>query len=1157
MSSSQTLTTSLMGHSPHDAAPDRSAFDLGDRPREIPADIPPNLDVPNKAALDHIQSAQNTFSALSDDYKKQSDREKQSAASALLAQLLANKPASNEPEHPPPQNDPPTGDLQTHNNANDQQQQDLSGLPPLPEASANPPGAIEDNAMEAAWDMNQVSKSDKDLLAEVFQTGNLPHDLNMALGALQSDNTKLDSELDNICSGLLPLGTPKTPKDALAQSDLLAASYFDGHFSSGPTPRIVNYPELPHTEAENSQLGSESIAGSEPRIQAFAKLEFDDGHFYVNTYSFILGRDVRAARAAFQREIHARQARGQSSSGGNKSHTPNRVKHEGSAMIGSVVSDRGGIMGFDPDVPQHFPPQVSWKSSNSSRGEHARPTLHMSAVEVPPTPLETPEITKDYNALAMQSLRSGNDPKPVDTLSLLPSPDACPTIPIHPPAPANGTVATHRGISRKHVKIAYNFDRNLFEMEVIGRNGAFMGADWLAPGQVRPLHSGDFIQIGGVRVRFVLPDVPVGETGAEREESPLPEEEEAVARTAVEEDTKPASDAEAADNMETDGSENSGDDVQARQKKATNESGSKPKASSELSQDASSQPARRRGPGRPPKDGIMSKRERAEIAREQKLAAKREANGGVTPPPSSRGKTGKPGKESGAEDPASIKAEKRKYTKRKKPDGVPGDMVMPSIEGGDVNPEIVLEDTPKPMPVKKRKPSKSPSPDYPPESFYTNEDLAKPPYNYAVLIFDALTESPTPMTLKQIYRALKLKYPYFRFRCETEGWTSSVRHNLNGNAHLFEHAERDGKGWSWKLTPGASVDKEKKRRPSPPPPSHNTSQPPTNIGNNPSYLAPTPGPPFNASPQRPTEHHNPHPFPFAPGNNPFPINGGGPPPAHNSPYSIPNPPQFPIPNALRNNLPPTFAPPTTSTYRSPYASAPPPEILQAQQQQQQRQPPLQPPLPPSIQQQQQQPQPPPHPHPPQSQPQPQQSQQQQMPSSEPYKFQSQPQHGMQSTVPPPANTAPPKPPSPANNPPPNPQYQPQPQHPPHPPQPPPQPQPQPQQSHHHQQQQPSSSTPPQNRPPQPPPPPPSPPPEDPDPEPSFLERANQAIDNFEAVLMEDYEDKEYISKVLRSARDRVLNGAKESSFPGGEPKDESVIIDALRGIIGSLNENEE
>lgn len=69
---------------------------------------------------------------------------------------------------------------------------------------------------------------------------------------------------------------------------------------------------------------------------------------------------------------------------------------------------------------------------------------------------------------------------------------------------------------------------------------------------------------------------------------------------------------------------------------------------------------------------------------------------------------------------------------------------------------------------------------------------------------------------------------------------------------------------------------------------------------------------------------------------------------------------------------------------------------------------------------------------------------------------------------------------------------------------------------------------------------------------SFNERAGKAIDDFEAVLMEDYEDKNYIREVLRSARARVLGEAMESSFPGGEPKDEAVIYDALRNLVGSL-----
>lgn len=71
---------------------------------------------------------------------------------------------------------------------------------------------------------------------------------------------------------------------------------------------------------------------------------------------------------------------------------------------------------------------------------------------------------------------------------------------------------------------------------------------------------------------------------------------------------------------------------------------------------------------------------------------------------------------------------------------------------------------------------------------------------------------------------------------------------------------------------------------------------------------------------------------------------------------------------------------------------------------------------------------------------------------------------------------------------------------------------------------------------------------------SFDERASKAIDDFEAVLMEDYEDKNYIQQVLRSARARVLGKATESSFPNGEPKDEAVILDALRNLIEGLKE---
>lgn len=1049
----------------YDSAPDQSD-DISQRR--------PSLSPPSSAAVkikSEFDNGSAVAAAAANPNPGSAELDKQSAAGALLAQLLAN-PQGTAPSGPPAQSNSDGQFLDTvaakdnrgtganENNTNDVARVSSPKVKVEDSAPSGLGGSPEKipslgDAQLSQQNEGQDHMGDPTLL---LQPGGHDDQTALFLPKISDPAAGLSDPLPSPDqAGPFPFditAAPSNALEALKQHDILTATYLSSQCAD---LSALGYPA-------GLSNGASSIDGPEPRIQAFAKLEFDDGHFYVNTYSFILGRDVRAARAAHQRELRARQAMrssgAQSSSGGNTSHTPNRARHDGSAIMGSVVSDRGGIMGFDPDVPPHLPPEFSRRSSNSSYGGSNAP-LHATPAELQAT---------DYNALAMQSLNNedgSGDPKPVDTLALLPSPDACPTIPIHPPTTLEGSVAGHKGISRKHVKIAYNFDKNLFEMEVLGRNGAFIGADFLQPGQIRPLHSGDYIQIGGVRVRFLLPDVPIGETGADRlEESCLNEDENVPAEEEVKEtaDTPPK--------------------VTKIVLKTKEPDPNKPRPSVEgPSENGEQQPARRRGPGRPPKDGIMSKRERAELAREQKLAARREANGGVTPPPllppSSKPRVAKPVAEGETPLP---KPEKRKYTKRKRPEEMSMDIPIPSTEGGQF--PIVTQPHPEvpPPPVKKRKPSRSPSPNYPPESAYTPEDLAKPPYNYAVLIFDALTEAGTPMTLKQIYRALKLKYPYFRFKCETEGWTSSVRHNLNGNGHLFMHAERDGKGWSWQLRPGASVEKEKKRRPSPPPsqPPPSTAaasshQPMPQMADRHMYANPPPAPMANQHFQFPAVPLNPY---TAPGSVQ----------QHSSPYP---PPQNipPLPSSLQNSLPPAFIP-TPTTYTSPYASDPPPQLVQYQQS-----------LSHQNQQQQQQ----------------QQHQQQQQQHHHHY---HQP-HPQQSSYPP-QNMQP----LPATN------HQPHQMHPP------------------------NSSAPY---------PPPPPPPQNPlinsgvpgpveNQEMSFIDRANKAIDDFEAVLMEDYDDKNYIREVLKSARARALGEATASSFPGGEPKDEAVILDALRNLVGSLKD---
>ncbi|KAI9373724.1 hypothetical protein BJX61DRAFT_368711 [Aspergillus egyptiacus] len=1118
MSSSQTMTAPAVGHRPSEAG--RSMSSLYDYSgsqhspendqHHLPSqqDSPPDSAIRNDSAPDDhhpfdsnglpslsgmatvkSEADDQAFHALSNGQDSQADIRRQSAASALLAQLLGGQQAPGSDSN---QQNGDSGVVNGRDNEQDNEQNQgtehtepgvtedwqsqLGNVPPSAEPT-NGDQTQQPSAAQQHTDDTSVQHSGLPFSTDAH-TGTAPVKTADHIEGLTDPLLFAKPSLDH--SDFFPpldfSTAPETPLDSLQHNEILNGTYM---------PQSGDLTALGYTEGTVHD-GSGSVAGSEPRIQAFAKLEFDDGHFYCNTYSFILGRDVRAARAAHQREFQVRQAmrrsRAKSSSGGNASHTPVRAKPEGSGIMGSVVSDRGGIMGFDPDVPLHMQSHISRRSSNSSHGDTGG-LLHATPAQL--------QATTDYNALAMQSLQESNgDAKPVDPLALLPSPDSCPTIPIHPPATADGSAAGHRGISRKHVKIAYNFDKNLFEMEVLGRNGAFIGADWLSPSQIRPLHSGDYIQIGGVRIRFLLPDVPIGETGADREEEPFVAEAQENAEAPV-----------TAENDQEDTENKDGKPTKLVLK--TKDADGRPGQSMESP--GEQPPVRRRGPGRPPKDGIMSKRERAELAREQKLAARREANGGVTPPPQAKPKAGKttttPGgtapQESAVGESPNSKPEKRKYTKRKKPDGSTMDIPLPSTEGGQFAPDNPPQEYVRPPPVKKRKPSRSPSPNYPPESAYTPEDLAKPPYNYAVLIFDALTEASTPMTLKQIYRALKLKYPYFRFKCETEGWTSSVRHNLNGNSHLFMHAERDGKGWSWQLRPGASVEKEKKRRPSPPPPPAQPPQaPPASV--TPQYM-----PPQNSYGNQPngqqgmtsthfqfssmSSNQYPPPPPPPPPSTATPAPAPAPAPTPTPQHSTPYPPPaqaaasspFPIPSPIRNNLPPAFAQTTPTTYTSPYASDPPPQLLQYQQSQQaqaQAQH-MQPPPPP--QHHQQSPYPPPNPQP--------------LP---PNNHNHQPQSY-------PPNSGPP------------PQHQPQ------------------------QHQQPYSMG--QNNGPTP-----------MDEEASFLERANKAIDDFEAVLLEDYEDKDYIKGVLKSARARALGEATESSVPGGEPPDETVLLDALRNMIKGL-----
>ena len=217
---------------------------------------------------------------------------------------------------------------------------------------------------------------------------------------------------------------------------------------------------------------------------------------------------------------------------------------------------------------------------------------------------------------------------------------------------------------------------------------------------------------------------------------------------------------------------------------------------------------KRKGPGRPPKDGIMSKRQRSQLIKQAKEIERAKAAG---------------------IDPADIPIPsiKPKAPKRKESNAGDGedDGVVETTEHGDGT-MTGLQKQAKPI-----RPPRTPSPEMH-IGDYTEEQLQRPTANYVVLIHEAISSSPTgAMNLQSIYTYIERKYPWYKFKTTTSGWQSSVRHNL-GQHHAFIKDSKEGKGWLWRINPEVSIEKERRKR---------QASPPLNHAPRPSYFLPQSG----------------------------------------------------------------------------------------------------------------------------------------------------------------------------------------------------------------------------------------------------------------------------------------------------------------------------
>jgi hypothetical protein len=552
-------------------------------------------------------------------------------------------------------------------------------------------------------------------------------------------------------------------------------------------------------------------APPEAPLESFARIEFADSVFQMTTYAVIIGRDQRALDQArrderrleeYQRKVRENEQLGLPA--------PSPPTQDRGKFSKSYVSEEGGMLGPESDGEDN--PRPSKRRKTSGGAGSASGESH----QVEAAAGELASLEEKNTALNRQYVSHTPGAAAVNLSALRPSPYYVPFIGIHSPGP--NIASRTKAISREHLKIEFNQKAGVFEAIPLHKNGFFC-EDVHYKDEKVVLRSGDRLQIKDVDFVFIINGVPHGKTGAEDgidedgvssrryseggkemsfdfESSHDPERrstspEELPATAAKEEsDSELSEPAEDVPEPEAEAEETPEQEVMETIEKDPEVP---PIIKGELSLEmlASLGPPlpKKRGPGRPPKNGIMSKREE----RLRKKAAMELAKKNMPQPPPGeppvKRKVGRPRKHPLPEN-APDRPEKRKYKPRKSKTGEEG-------EGSDV--ERTIKE-------RRREKPKTPPLELNRED-YTEEQLQKPPKNYGMLIDEVLTAAPDGLTLKQIYKRIQMKYPFYYFTVDTKGWESSVRHNLIGNDAFKKNEETH----LWSRVPGIDIDAGKKR----------------------------------------------------------------------------------------------------------------------------------------------------------------------------------------------------------------------------------------------------------------------------------------------------------------------------------------------------------
>ncbi|KAM3549581.1 hypothetical protein ARSEF4850_008774 [Beauveria asiatica] len=657
-------------------------------------------------------------------------------------------------------------------------------------------------------DVDHAHSSAQDAAVAAAQTpvttqGSAYHTATPTTNASQLDTLQQTQDAAMTNTGHYTTSTPFTPVapsgiDHHAYMMMALASISNAPSAMSPPPTVtpsqVTLPNLMDVTI-NGLAPSNTVRppGAEKGLESFARIEFADSVFQMTTYAVIIGRDQRAMEQARRDEkradVHKRRVEENASRG---LPPPSPMMHDRSKFSKSYVSEEGGMLGPESDSEESGRPAKRRKTSTAGSSQQEN------------------EENPDNIISNRQYVSHTPGAAAVDLTSLRPSPWHVPFIGIHSPGP--NIASKTKAISREHLKIAYNQQEGVFEAIPLHKNGFFC-EDVHYKSEKVILKCGDRLQIKDIDFRFIINGVEKGRTGAEEyleeEKKPIKkrqthggkemsfEFEQTHGNGQIQETSDELSDVDGSLPELSDlGEDVDGDEEMAEEDSLEGEELIKNESFGDQSGLLMPKMPKKRGPGRPPKNGIMSKREQRLLKKQQQEMAKKTLP--LPPPvePPIKRKVGRPRKHPLPEN-AGDQPEKRKYKPRKpREDGA---------EGSDA------ERRAREKKEKKTRP-KSPPLELKIED-YTDEQLQKPNKNYGVLIDETLTAAgPDGLTLKQIYKRICQRYPWFYFHTETKGWESSVRHNLIGN----EAFKKDETTNLWSRVPGVELDAGKKRKASSP-----------------------------------------------------------------------------------------------------------------------------------------------------------------------------------------------------------------------------------------------------------------------------------------------------------------------------------------------------